>query len=394
MVAGNINTLLAVASSNKAYNRIRSTGLYFTTQNAFKAPPAQAYVKQLFDEAPQARNDVEGKLAIVTGVTVGGAGYHMAEELALQAGMDCIIMGRNEKKLKAAVASIKEEAEKRQAGAPTMYEIKYDLDSLESATQAAMEAIKIATEKYDGKLHVLMNNAGAFYPTYGVTKEGVESNTGRNFLAPHVLTEKLLPALRKAATSTYKPRVVHVASLAHCCGQDFDPKRLVEAPAEGGAPSGIFEETEEKKLDYSKATGALASAMQYGRAKMAVLAECIELAKRESTLAVVALHPGSINSNFGAGMGVGAWIYYNVFGPFQFSPSQGARAALRGCLDPDLNTGALPSGSYLHSDGNPWVPEEPTTLNPATGKVYTMDDYAKATFDAAEDLVAKISSKQ
>lgn len=393
MVAGNINTPLDTASSAKAYARIRNTGLYFTTQNAFKAPKAQEYVKQLFEEAPKAKEDVKGKLAIVTGVTVGGAGYHMAEELALSAEMHVIIMGRTETKLKAAMEAIQAEAKTREIdAAPTLYEIKYDLDSLDSAVSAAEAAIKIAEEKYNGKLCVLMNNAGAAYPNYGVSKEGVESNTGRNFLAPHLLTEKLLPSLRKAATDTYKPRVVHVASLAHCTGPDYDPKRMLEKPAEGGAPDGIYE-TVDDKLEYSKSAGILASTFQYGRAKMAVLAECVELAKRESTLAVVSLHPGSIASNFGADLGVGAWIYYKAFGLFQFSPSQGARAALRGCLDPDLNTGELPSGSYLHSDGNPWVPENPTCVNPDTGKAYTMDEYGKATFDAADELIAKLMSK-
>lgn len=314
----------------------------------------------------------------------------MAEELALSAEMQVCIMGRNEAKLKTATEAIKEEAKKRGVLAPTLYVVKYDLNSLESALSAAEEATKIAKENANGQLHVLMNNAGLLCANYGLTKEGVETNTGRNFLTPHLLTEKLVPALKQAATDTYKPRVVHVASLAHCSGQDFDPKRLLEIPTQGGAPEGALVE-KDGKLAYS--SGMIGSGIQYGRAKMAVLAECIEMAKREPKLAVVSLHPGSIKSNFGAAAGIGGWIYYNLFGPFQFSPSQGARAALRACLDPDLNTGGLPSGSYLHSDGNPWVPEDPTGINPDTGKVYTIEELGKATFDAAEDLIAKLLAK-
>lgn len=114
-----------------------------------------------------------------------------------------------------------------------MYETKYDLDDLESAISAAEFAKKLANEKYDGKLAVLINNAGANCVYYGTTKQNIEVNVGRNYICPHLLTEKLIPLLQKAATDDYKPRVSYLSSGGHIFGQ-IDPNRLLATPAKGG----------------------------------------------------------------------------------------------------------------------------------------------------------------
>jgi NAD(P)-dependent dehydrogenase (short-subunit alcohol dehydrogenase family) len=107
--------------------------------------------------------------------------------------MSAIIMGKTPAKLVKAEEAIQAEAKKRGLTEPTIYHAKYDLNDLTTALSVAEEATKISKEKNDGKLHVLVNNAGGAVPTYQLTKQDVEANVGRNFLAPYFLTEKMLP---------------------------------------------------------------------------------------------------------------------------------------------------------------------------------------------------------
>merc|ERR1711924_478820 len=97
----------------------------------------------------------------------------------------------------------------------------------------------------------------------------------------------------------------------------------------------------------------------YMYAKYAMIANTYAFAKHEPKVAFYSLQPGSIASNFGSNA---HWLlnfmYYRVFGLFQFTPSQGAISTLRACLDPTL-VEAHPDGAYLHSDGNPCMPRRP-----------------------------------
>lgn len=108
-IAGNTSELLDADKALKNYKFLRNTQLFFGLQNAFTAPNANKYCETLFEEAPDAKNAIEGKLAVVTGVTVG-------EELALTAGMGVMIMGRSPKKLEAAEASIQAEGYQERFG--------------------------------------------------------------------------------------------------------------------------------------------------------------------------------------------------------------------------------------------------------------------------------------
>lgn len=387
MVAGNTSEFLPKETCEKNYATLRMTNLFFAFQNAFKYPTADAYVKTLFQEAPEAKESVKGKLAIVTGVTVGGSGYNTAEELAVAAEMSVILMGRSEEKLKDAAIQIEEEAKKRDAPAPTLYNVLFDLNSLESAVEAAKQATDIANSHYDGKLHVLVNNAGALTPKYDTSANGVEVNVGRNYLAVRKLTYELLPVLRAAASDTYAPRIVHVASLGQCLGNDFDPVRMLEKPAEGGAPEGVFKNENDGTVAFASG-GPLPPISMYSRAKMALVADAVALSKKEPTLATFSLHPGSIASNFGNKMGVAGFLYYRMLGLFQLSPSQGARASLRAALDPTIPE---ISGAYLHADGNPWHPAVPVAVNPDTGSPYgSMEEYSEKVSEASGELISKL----
>ena len=374
---------ISEASASRKYFLLRNTQLFFAFQNAFSAPAADKYCADLFEKLPEAKKAVEGKLAVVTGVTIGGAGYHIAEELALAAGMTVIIMGRNATKLEKAIDAIKAEAEKRGLESPTLHSVIFDLNDLTTAVTAASEAMKIAKASFDSKLHVLVNNAGASVPEYKLTKQGVEANVGMNFLAPHLLTEKLIPALKAATTPSYKPRCVIVASLAHATSPDYDPALCLENPKDAG---GHFKFDDDGKF----AGSMLDLGFQYGCAKLADIASCHFLAKQEPSINFSCLHPGSIASNFGNSLGFIGTIYYRGFYLFQYSPSQGAATALRASLDPAFNTAESLQGAYLHADGNPWPKAALTINDPDTEKPYEGDKYSEKVVTLGNELIAKL----
>ena len=383
---GKETALLSKEKATKNYDFLRSTQLYFALQNAWTQPNSDVYCAKLFKEVPAAKEAVQGKLAVVTGVTIGGAGYHMAQELALSAGMSVIIMGRNSAKLVAAEEAIKKEAIKRKCDEPTLYHVSFDLDDLTTAVSAAEETIKIAKDKYDGKLHILVNNAGAAVPDYRLTKQGVEANVGRNFLAPHLLTEKLLPLLEKASTSTYKPRCVFIASLGYCLSLDFDSDLLLKEPKFGGAPEGYYTFDEDGKCT----NDALSLGLMYGRGKHGDVAAAVHMAKKYPKVNFTSQQPGSIVSNFGNSLGLLGTVYYYGFWLFQYSASQGAVTALRCALDPDFNTVEDLQGAYMHADSNPWPVDDLKIEDPDTKKPYEWDKYSEKVYTNANTLIEKL----
>jgi NAD(P)-dependent dehydrogenase (short-subunit alcohol dehydrogenase family) len=136
-----------------------------------------------------------GRRAVVTGVSVGGIGHHIALELA-RAGAQVVLAGRNPDRLAEADESIRSAV-----ATPALERLVVDLASLESVRRAAAEL----TEPLD----LLVNNAGVMAPPYSRTVDGFESQLATNHLGPFLLTGLLLPRLRPGA------RVVTVASQMH-----------------------------------------------------------------------------------------------------------------------------------------------------------------------------------
>jgi hypothetical protein len=116
--------------------------------------------------------------------------------------------------------------------------------------------------------------------------------------------------------------------------RDFDPETWLEKPQEGGCPDGALTFDE----DGSCISYMMTVNMGYARGKLADVTVAHRLAKKKPSINSTSQQPGSIASNFGNSLGIFGTIYYCGFYLFQFSPSQGARAALRAALDPDFNT--------------------------------------------------------
>ena len=69
----------------------------------------------------------------------------------------------------------------------------------------------MCAKRFKEPLDVLINNAGCMVNQRILTQDGFEKNFATNTLGTHILTENLIPNLRKANPDD-KPRVVIVSS--------------------------------------------------------------------------------------------------------------------------------------------------------------------------------------
>lgn len=126
------------------------------------------------------------RVAVVTGAS-SGIGKELAKALVAQ-GWRVIGTGRDEGRVAQAAAEI------AAAGDGSIEMLRADLSLLAEARRLA-QAIADLT----GHIDVLANNAGGMTDRLEMTTEGFEANFAGNHLGPFVLTEGLMPLLRKAA---------------------------------------------------------------------------------------------------------------------------------------------------------------------------------------------------
>ena len=158
--------------------------------------------------------DLTGTVAVVTGAN-SGIGFHTAAQLSAH-GAEVVLAVRDVEAGSAAAA--------RMSG-------RTRVEQLDLASQTSVQAF---ADRWDGPLHLLVNNAGVMRPPrHRVTEDGHELQFGTNHLGHFALTGRLLPALLASATPAAAPRVVTVASIAHHGG---DARVLEANPAEGYEP--------------------------------------------------------------------------------------------------------------------------------------------------------------
>ncbi|MDC0255035.1 SDR family NAD(P)-dependent oxidoreductase [Bacteriovoracales bacterium] len=136
-----------------------------------------------------------GKKVLLTG---GNSGLGRATALGLaKLGADVTIVSRNEKKNSETAFLVEEET-----GHRVQVETR-DLSLLEEVKDLSQKLLK------DGDpIDILINNAGALYNERVVTSEGLEKSFALLLLSPFVLTQNLLPLLKKNSYS----RVINVSS--------------------------------------------------------------------------------------------------------------------------------------------------------------------------------------
>lgn len=143
------------------------------------------------------------KTILVTGAT-DGIGKQTALALA-RLGHSVWIHGRNPARTSAVVDEVQ-----RMAGNDCVQVVTGDFTSL-----AQVKALADDVNRRVERLDVLINNAGVWMNERVLTEDGIETTFQVNHLAPFLLTNLLLPLLRRSAPA----RIVTVASQLHKRGQ-------------------------------------------------------------------------------------------------------------------------------------------------------------------------------
>ncbi len=204
----------------------------------------------------------------------------MAIDLAKR-GAKVVILCRNKERGSAALKGIK-----AKSGSDNVEFEQMDLASLSSIRKCAT----VLLGKLD-KIDILLNNAGMFLtlmatcnqlqslfsgvmvpPRDAKTEDGFELQFGTNHLGHFLLTELLLPLVKKSADSGFHPRIINVSSIGHTF-----------------APKGI-------NFDDLNHDESYESWNVYGHSKLANILHAKELARRlaGTNIRVYSLHPGTM----------------------------------------------------------------------------------------------------
>lgn len=150
------------------------------------------------------QNDMNGKIAVVTGAT-SGIGLATALELARR-GARIIGVGRSPERCADAETAVREAG----SGIEAVF-LTCDLSSLKQVRALAEEILERASGWAENRIDCLINNAGTFSSWYTVSAEGFELQLAVNHLAPFLLTHELIGALKASPAG----RIVSVSSSSH-----------------------------------------------------------------------------------------------------------------------------------------------------------------------------------
>ncbi len=240
--------------------------------------------------------NMSGKVCLITGGT-NGIGRVTAQALA-QAGAQVVIIGRSPEKTAGVVKEIQS-----QTGNPKVEYLVGDLSVQSEVRRLASEFRQEHT-----KLHVLINNAGAFFMRHKMSQDGIEMTFALNHLAYFLLTNLLLNLMIISVPA----RIINVSSAAHM-GSKLKLKKLKDPQPYRGWTA-------------------------YGQSKLANIYFTYELARRlqVTQITVNALHPGFVATNFGRSNG---GIFNPLFRLVQLgaiSPEKGAETSIYLATSPEV----------------------------------------------------------
>jgi len=243
---------------------------------------------------------LDGKTVVITGANTG-IGKVTAMDLSKR-GAKVVMLCRNVEKAEEAAEEIRKATE----GEVVVH--KLDLASLASVRECA-EQLGNSLEKID----ILINNAGIMACPEMRTTEGFEMQIGTNHFGHFLLTNLLLPQLKKAAPNA---RIVNVSSLAHTRGQMQ------------------WDDINWEKTPYN-------AIQAYGQSKLANILFTKELARKGegSGVNAYALHPGVINTELGRHLKdtFGPMVLiWKLAMPFIKTPESGANTTIYCAVDESI----------------------------------------------------------
>lgn len=228
------------------------------------------------------------KTILITGST-DGIGKLAAIKLAKD-GHHVLLHGRNNEKLQKLIAEIKEVS-----GNDKINGFISDLSDFESIEKMTAE-IADAFPKID----VLINNAGVFKSSVQTKPDGLDIRFAVNYFAPYLLTQGLMPLLKKSSS----PRVINLSSAA---------QSSVSIEALRGAEP-------------------LSDQEAYAQSKLALTMWSFHLSQNHDFLNVIAVNPGSLLNTkmvqeaygqYWSSADKGATILYDLSVSDQYNDSSG-----------------------------------------------------------------------
>jgi NAD(P)-dependent dehydrogenase (short-subunit alcohol dehydrogenase family) len=256
---------------------------------------------------------MDGKVVVLTGGT-SGIGQVAAVELARR-GARIVLIARDRARVAQALAAI------NAAGPAVAHRAVYaDLANIAQTRRVGAEILAA-----EPRIDVLINNAGALFNRRQLSSDGLEMTFAVNHMAYFVLTEALMPTLKRSGPA----RIVNTASAAH-----------------RGA-----------KLDFDdlQSERAYSGFQVYGRSKLCNILFTRELARRLQGSGVTAnsLHPGFVATRFGDRSGGLLQAVMPIAKLGAISPVKGAETIVYLASSPEV---ASVSGLYFYRD----KPETPS----------------------------------
>jgi NAD(P)-dependent dehydrogenase (short-subunit alcohol dehydrogenase family) len=194
------------------------------------------------------------KTILITGST-DGIGKLTALKLASE-GNQVYLHGRNTDKLEKVISEMKAASNN-----PNIKGFVADFSDMD-----AVKKMAAAVSKEVSTLDVLINNAGVYKSPVSKTNDNFDIRFAVNYFAPFILTERLLPLIKKGNT----PRIINLSSAA-------------QAPVSMEALEG------KTTLNEMEA---------YSQSKLALTMWSFYLAEKEPTIITISVNPGSLlNTN-------------------------------------------------------------------------------------------------
>lgn len=234
------------------------------------------------------------KTILITGST-DGIGKLAAINLAKE-GHEIYLHGRNADKLAAVISEIKALSNNEK-----IHGFQADFSDLD----AVKDLSKQVKEKLS-KLDILINNAGVYKSPVNQTKDGLDTRFVVNYLAPYLLTEELLPLLKKGAS----PRIINLSSAAQATVSH----------------------------DVLLGHQQISTQEAYAQSKLALTMWSFHLAELEPNIVVIPVNPGSL---------LNTKMVKEGFGRFWSSADKGGNILHDLAISEDYNN---MSGKYFDND--------------------------------------------